>query len=83
MTRKATPGMEEALRRIRKTRRTRSPALDLSKLGLEELPDELWELTWLKELDLGGNRLTELPQKIGQLQRLKRLRGQSIHHLTP
>jgi Leucine-rich repeat (LRR) protein len=41
--------------------------------GLTELPDSLRALTGLRELDLGGNRLSELPQWIGELSELRLL----------
>ncbi|MGI4858441.1 MAG: NEL-type E3 ubiquitin ligase domain-containing protein [Janthinobacterium lividum] len=58
-------------------------ALDLSYLGLTSLPGALWAVDragsaclaagGLQELRLNGNRLTDLPEGIGQLQRLRRL----------
>ena len=45
--------MEEALRRIHENRRTKSEILDLSGLGLTELPKELWDCVWVEELFLG------------------------------
>ncbi len=44
---------EEALRRIHENKRTKSKILDLSGLGLTELPDELWDCVWVEELGLG------------------------------
>lgn len=43
----------EALRRIHENKRTRSKILDLSGLGLSELPEELWDCVWVEELGLG------------------------------
>ena len=45
--------MQEALRRIQENKRTKSKILDLSGLGLPELPEELWDCVWVKELGLG------------------------------
>lgn len=46
--------LEIALERIEECRRTRSTELDLSKLGLEEIPELVFELTWLERLDVSG-----------------------------
>ena len=46
--------MEEALRRIYENKRTKSKILDLSGLGLTELPEELWDCVWVEELGLGN-----------------------------
>lgn len=43
----------EALRRIEENKRSRSKILDLSGLGLSELPEELWDCAWVEELGLG------------------------------
>lgn len=43
----------EALRRIQENEQTKSKILDLSGLGLTELPDELWDCVWVEELGLG------------------------------
>ncbi len=45
--------MEKALRRIEQAKQERALELDLRDCGLKELPDELFELTWLEELILG------------------------------
>jgi internalin A len=47
--------------------------LDLSNLGLTELPIELFQLYHLQMLSLSGNRLTSLPPQIGQLSLLQEL----------
>ena len=46
---------EEALQRIAENKKTRNPALALSKCDLTSLPSELSECGWLKELDLTEN----------------------------
>ncbi|AEE54508.1 Miro domain protein (plasmid) [Haliscomenobacter hydrossis DSM 1100] len=48
-----------ALYLIRENKRTQSPRLDLSCLGLTELPDELWECTWVQQLSLGRKQWNE------------------------
>lgn len=48
--------------------------LDLSNNQLDRLPDNLWTLKHLEELNLSENNLTQLPiDKIDQLTRLKLL----------
>ena len=46
-------------------------SLNLSKKGLEELPDFLFEFTELQTLDLSHNQLRELPEKITMLSHLE------------
>ena len=38
-------------------------ALSLYQTTLHELPDTLWQLTRLKTLNLGDNRITSLPDR--------------------
>ncbi len=45
---------ELALKRIKEAKETRATRLDLGNCGLTELPDELFELTWLEELILSN-----------------------------
>jgi GTPase SAR1 family protein len=72
----------EAEKRIEIARRSAASELDLSCLQLTELPDSLWQLTYLVKLDLGGmyldpddddvnNQLKELPESLGKLTRLE------------
>jgi internalin A len=42
--------MANALELIKKEKKERTGRLDLGNCGLSELPDELFELTWLEEL---------------------------------
>jgi GTPase SAR1 family protein len=64
-----------AQQRIDECRRTRSTSLDLSKLGLTEIPTEVFELTWLEKLDVSEDwerkeakgKITETPAAIKQL----------------
>ena len=44
---------ELALKLIKEAKEKRLTRLDLGNCGLTELPDELFELTWLEELNLG------------------------------
>ena len=45
---------ELALKLIRKAKQKRLTRLDLGNCGLTEIPEELFELTWLEELILSG-----------------------------
>lgn len=46
--------MDQALALIAEAKRTRATTLDLGNCGLRELPDALFELTWLEELILSS-----------------------------
>jgi small GTP-binding protein len=65
---------EIAQQRIEAARRQGSVRLNLSGLGLGELPPELFALTQLRVLWLSDNQLNSLPPEIGALRRLVRLR---------
>jgi internalin A len=67
-----------ALEKIRETKEKKSDVLDLSGSSdkhekLAKLPDELFELRNLRDLDLRNNQLSTLPESISQLQNLKYL----------
>ncbi|WP_296841399.1 leucine-rich repeat domain-containing protein [Thiofilum sp.] len=69
---------EMALERIEECRRTRSPKLDLSELDLAEIPEMVFELEWLEELDVSGDwesrgSLRSIPAQIAQLTQLTTL----------
>ncbi len=49
--------LEIALERIEECRRSRATKLNLSKLGLEEIPEAVFELTWLEKLNVSWNHL--------------------------
>jgi hypothetical protein len=49
-------GIDEAQRRIREEKEQKTGKLDLSGLGLIELPTEIGELGHLKELHIGATR---------------------------
>ena len=64
---------DKALEKIAQAKAEGWKELDLSGLGLEELPEEITQLTALTELDLSENRLSELPGEIIQLTSLTEL----------
>ncbi|MCU0499058.1 MAG: GTPase [Anaerolineae bacterium] len=76
---------KKALRLIHKAAHHGDKWLDLSGLGLRELPAELFELTTLIILDLRGNHLSCLPPEIGQLVTLDylSLRDNQLSNLPP
>ncbi|MEO1610558.1 MAG: COR domain-containing protein [Pseudomonadota bacterium] len=54
-----TNGLDNARERVAACAQTRSEQLDLSGLGIKELPDELWKLNWLKQLYIAKNSIGE------------------------
>ena len=70
-------GDEEARARIVLARESRASTLDLAQLRLGRVPSEIGELTWLEDLRLDGNALTEIPAEIGRLTRLECLDASS------
>ncbi|MCI0691348.1 TIR domain-containing protein [candidate division KSB1 bacterium] len=60
----------EALTRIEQARETDATELDLSGLGLTELPEALGQLMQLQALNLYNTQLTVLPEWLGQLTQL-------------
>src|SRR4051794_11510038 len=75
MPSKRTPPIDsanqEALWRIEAWRK--GDVLDLSGLGLKQMPPEIGQLTALMRLRLDSNQLTTLPPEIGQLTALTHL----------
>jgi internalin A len=70
---------ELALQLIREVKEKRLESLDLGNCGLKEVPEELFELTWLRQLNLGfafqdlySGKLTQTKNTIG-LNRIKRI----------
>jgi len=62
--------LEIALERIRLAKENKHPVLDLSDLGLEEIPEEVGELTELTHLFLEKNRIREI-EVLASLKKLK------------
>ena len=59
------------LQKIKQAEHTNATELDLSDMGLTEIPDEIPELTNLSELNLSYNRIKVIPDSIAQLTKLK------------
>jgi internalin A len=47
--------------------------LDISALGLDEIPASLGRLSHLRRLDVSGNKLTKMPDELGNLTQLRSL----------
>ena len=60
-------GIAEAQRRIIACHESGESVLDLSGLGLERVPNAVFQLTELQWLSLSNNRLVALPPELGQL----------------
>jgi hypothetical protein len=63
------PDVEE----IEEVRANRAPILRLSHKALESVPQEIWAMDWLEELDLSYNQLDSVLAPSGCLPRLKTL----------
>ncbi len=65
------PQLPEAERRIREAADQGADSLDLSDLGLTEIPAAVFTLRSLRGLDLSNNPLGRLPEAIGELSLLE------------
>ena len=70
MTDEEQKGYNEALDRIEKAYKQKSTGLDLSRLGLTQLPKTIGKLTQLTSLNLFSNQLKTLPEEIDKLTQL-------------
>src|SRR5262249_52270479 len=61
----------EAQRRIDEAEESRASRLDLSRLGLTEIPERLSRLFNLEVLDLKGNQISEIPETVFRLSALR------------
>jgi hypothetical protein len=67
-----SPSFLQAEERIVRAEREGAPRLSLSGLGLRSLPPDMLDaLNGLRELDLSGNRLRELPANVAHLSKLE------------
>ncbi|MEO8045903.1 MAG: COR domain-containing protein [Nitrospirota bacterium] len=71
MSRQPTKKISEAEKRIGEVIRARSLSLDLSGLGMTQLPSSLSQLNQLQRLHLDHNKLTGLPEWLGQLSQIR------------
>lgn len=90
MQKPASPGADpgasaEASKRIGDLIRKRGSVLDLSNLGLSQLPERFSKIPKLTELDLSGNRFTGLPLELLGHDALTRLNlsGNPLRELSP
>lgn len=76
--------VEQAIQKIAQADKTKSTTLDLSGLGLSELPEQISQLTSLKTLFCQQNRLTDLTP-LAKLTQLTILRcwGNKLSDLKP
>ena len=65
------PTREQLLMLIQDAKQLHWQILDLSKCGLDFLPDELWKLSNLQYLDLSSTHIRALPDSIGHLSNLQ------------
>jgi len=66
-------GEQIAQHRIQRAKAGLGSRLDLSDLGLDEIPEDVRTLTGLRRLDLTRNELRDLPDWLPELDRLERL----------
>jgi internalin A len=65
--------LTEAKLRIDECVQNRNEVLNLEDLNLTQLPEDVASLTWLTQLWLSRNYISEIPEFIGQLKKLKTL----------
>jgi len=66
-------GYRKAEQRIEQAWRDGAKELDLSGMGLTEVPEAIGQLTRLQRLDLSNNSISSLPESLGQLRQLQKL----------
>lgn len=64
---------EEVLRRIQEAKVSNAMELDLTRMGLSSLPEQILELSNLTKLYLRANKLNSLPERIDRLSNLTHL----------
>lgn len=67
-----TVSPQEVIKRINQAK-GKGGRLDLSGIGLVTVPPEVWTLGDLQDLQLSNNRITSIPDDIGNLVELERL----------
>ena len=68
--------MSDAKLRIRHAKRGNEKSIDLSNLGLSEIPAEILQLSALETVNVSGNRLSSL-FRLGQLPHLREIVAQN------
>jgi len=63
--------LKKAVRRIDQAAKEKLTELDLSGIGLEELPPEIGKYTHLTGLNLSNNQITCIPEALGPLSNLR------------
>ncbi len=63
----------EVNRLIEEAKKNKSPVLNLSRKGLNEIPQEVFNLIYLERLDLYNNNIHFIPPEISKLLNLKKL----------
>lgn len=71
--------INEVNRLIEEARRSDATRLNLDRFGLTELPESIFELKQLQDLNLNFNQLTSLPESIGNLHQLRTLKVAENH----
>ena len=71
---KSANGFAEAERRISHCLITKKDSLMLLELGLDQFPESIKKLTWIRKLNIGKNKITCIPDWIGDLVELRDLR---------
>lgn len=61
------------LKRISSVESSMETDLNLSELDLEEIPEKVFQMTWLEKLVLTSNKLKNIPREITNLKKLKEL----------
>ncbi len=62
---------QEIAEELRRFREERWPWLELNGRGLNEIPEEVFALTDLKDIDLSGNELRSIPERLWDLPNLR------------
>lgn len=64
---------EKAIALINEVKRSGDNVLSLENLGLEKVPEQLFDLETLEALNLSSNKLREIPSEIRRLKNLRKL----------
>ncbi|MBL4659186.1 MAG: GTP-binding protein, partial [Alcanivoracaceae bacterium] len=64
---KYNPGYQQALKRIQQEKEHKTKTLDLTDLGLIEIPEEVSELIWIEQLYLNNSETSFTPNQISSI----------------